>query len=110
VWHAALRPSDDASPADWLAPRLTGAIGTVTGTVPAGYVAYARILHPSARDDRWFTWAEVAKTTGRQPHALMQSHLPQRDYLLFEGSLEAVASSLAASVRTGSWPRDELRV
>jgi hypothetical protein len=45
VWHAALRASPDGSPADWLAPRLTGASGTVTGTVPAGYDAYARIFH-----------------------------------------------------------------
>jgi hypothetical protein len=40
-----LRPALDTSPAGWIAPRLTGEVHRVTGNVPNGYAAYARICH-----------------------------------------------------------------
>ena len=43
--------SDDVSPAEWIAPRLTGGFGAVTRTVPCGYPAYARICHPAGARD-----------------------------------------------------------
>jgi hypothetical protein len=45
------RMSDDVSPAEWIAPRLTGGFGAVTRTVPCGYPAYARICHPAGARD-----------------------------------------------------------
>jgi hypothetical protein len=75
MWTEDLRVSDDVSAAAWIAPRLTGGLGAVTMTVPAGYPAYARICHPAAaRDGGWATWSQVAQLTGRQAHPTMQWH------------------------------------
>lgn len=60
--------------ASWLRPRLTGDLGTVTGTVPAGFVAYARILHPVEDGDRDRSWAEIATEAGTTIHPLVQWH------------------------------------
>jgi len=89
VWHSTLRASGDESAAAWLAARLSGEPGTVTGSVPDGYAAYARILHPSEHDDRWWSWSEVVEGTGRQAHALMQWHalVGSSDSLNASGSL-----------------------
>ncbi len=63
----------DLSEAEWIAPRLTGAFGTVGLTVPIGFPAYARICHPvEDRDGQRVTWSQVAATTRRRPHPLMQ--------------------------------------
>lgn len=64
------------APAAWIRPRLTGAWGEVTGpgTTPAGYDAYARLLHPVELDDRLVPWAEVAADTGTRIHPLVQWH------------------------------------
>jgi hypothetical protein len=62
-------------PGEWIAPRLQGEFGAVTLAVPNGYAAYARICHPAIdRDGRSASWPEVARATGRTPHALMQWH------------------------------------
>jgi hypothetical protein len=85
-----LRVCDDVSPGAWIATRLTGEIGTVTGTVPSGYPAYVRICHPAPDQGRApVSWAEVARTTGRQVHPLMQWHalVGSRDHLNMRGSL-----------------------
>ncbi len=71
-------------------PRGLGEPGTVTGTVPSGYAAYARICHPAEdRNGRLVTWAEVAQATGRQAHPLMQWHavVGSPDSLNMKGSL-----------------------
>ncbi|HEX3394170.1 MAG TPA: hypothetical protein VHS52_06550 [Acidimicrobiales bacterium] len=84
------RVCDDVSPAEWIGPRLTGAIGTVTATVPAGFDAYIRICHPARDDDgHWASWSRVAETTGRRPHPLMQWHavVGTADCYNMEGSL-----------------------
>jgi hypothetical protein len=81
---------DDPSVADWIAAGLGGKFGAVTRTVPAGYPAYVRICHPAPdRDGTLASWSEVAATTGRQVHALMQWHalVGSRDWLNMTGSL-----------------------
>src|SRR5450631_3425548 len=75
MWTSQVRVLDDTTPAAWLEARLSGEFGAVTRTVPDGYPAYARILHPpQGADDEPITWAEVAATTGRTVHALAQWH------------------------------------
>jgi hypothetical protein len=58
------RWSFDASQADWLKERLDDLMaGTVASIVPAGFDAYARILHPvemSLHGDRLVRWRDVA--------------------------------------------------
>jgi hypothetical protein len=90
MWTDELRVCDEVLPGAWIAPRLTGEIGTVTGTVPSGYPAYVRICHPAPDQGRApVSWAEVARTTGRQVHALMQWHalVGSPDSLNMRGSL-----------------------
>ena len=84
------RYSADVSPAAWLRPRLAG-WGTVTSVVPAGYPAYARVLHPVDDDVRW---AEVAARTGRRVHPLVQWH-----------RLVGAAESINATDADGNSPR-----
>lgn len=77
MWTTRARVLDDPTAGAWLHPRLTGPPGTVTGTVPDGYAAYARIFHPvEFWDDHTqpTTWGEVARTTGRTVHPHMQWH------------------------------------
>ncbi|WP_432489147.1 hypothetical protein [Kineococcus sp. SYSU DK018] len=64
----------DPSVGDWLAPRLSGDFGAVGWTVPRGYAAYARVLHPVNPEPAAepTTWAGVCARTGRTAHALMQ--------------------------------------
>jgi hypothetical protein len=81
---------NNASPGDWIAPRLHGRFGAVTLAVPSGFAAYVRICHP-ARDSygRIVKWSEVAQATGRTAHALMQWHalVGSPDSDKFKGSL-----------------------
>ncbi|WP_369054884.1 hypothetical protein [Kineococcus terrestris] len=64
----------DPSLGHWLAPRLSGAFGAVGLSVPRGYAAYARLLHPVDPQPATepTTWAGVCARTGRTAHALMQ--------------------------------------
>ncbi|MFZ2113666.1 MAG: hypothetical protein WAU77_08060 [Solirubrobacteraceae bacterium] len=85
-----LRVVDDVSPAEWIAPRLSGRFGAVGLTVPRGYQAYARICHPATnKAGEPVGWSDVAEATGRRPHALMQWHaiVGSPDYLNMRGSL-----------------------
>src|ERR1019366_842327 len=75
VWTDDQRGSNDVSAATWIAARLGGKFGVVARTVPRGYPAYVRICHPAADNDgRPVGWSEVAGSTGRQAHPLMQWH------------------------------------
>ncbi len=61
--------SSDVHQADWIAPRLAPWEGDYTATVvvPAGFEAYARVLHPAQtaeHGDRLVRWAEVAAWSG----------------------------------------------
>lgn len=77
MWTDKVSIVEDVSSADWLADRLVGRWGTVAGTVPAGFEAYARILHPvefhHARREP-VTWSRVADVTGREVHPTVQWH------------------------------------
>src|ERR1700712_2431629 len=66
---AQLRWSADVGPAAWIAPRLGPFGGSVGATVPGGFEAYARLLHPI---DAGRSWADTCAETGAHPHALMQ--------------------------------------
>jgi hypothetical protein len=87
-----LRVSDDASPAAWIAPRLGGDFGAVGRTLPRGYPAYVRICHPAVgQDGSLVGWSEVARSTGRRAHSLMQWHA-------------LVGSSDALNITGSQWP------
>jgi hypothetical protein len=63
------RWSGDVHQADWIGPRLAPWEGDYTAAivVPAGFEAYARVLHPAqiaAHGDRLVRWAEVAAWSG----------------------------------------------
>jgi hypothetical protein len=65
VGNNAPRWSSDVHRADWIAPRLASWEDeyTITIVVPAGFEAYARVLHPvetAENGDRLVRWAEVA--------------------------------------------------
>jgi len=73
MWTDRIEVLDDVAPADWLAPRLGGSFGAVARTVPRGFGAYARLLHPAhGENSRPVRWSEVAARTGRQVHATAQ--------------------------------------
>lgn len=87
---AGLHAITDSSPASWIAPRLSDEFGAVATTVPGGFAAYVRICHPvldGAGEQR--DWSQVAASTGRRAHALMQWHalVGSSDPLNFSGSL-----------------------
>jgi hypothetical protein len=66
-------PAPDAAAAAWIAPRLVEQFGAVCGTIPTGYDAYARILHPAdPGGGAPLRWAEVAEANGRTMHPLAQ--------------------------------------
>ena len=70
-----LAQTDDLSAAAWIGPRL-GAFGSgVHGVIPAGFDAYARILHPAdSSTDEQVRWSTVAAAYGKVAHGLMQFH------------------------------------
>ena len=70
-------------PGGWIRPRLRR-YGTVSGTVPSGYPAYARIFHPGeaqllswrgshpVSEEQVLRWSGLAKLRGTTAHPLMQ--------------------------------------
>jgi hypothetical protein len=68
----------DVTRGSWIGPRLRG-WGTVNSTAPAGFGAYARIFHPfhagraTVDIEVEWTWAELARRTGRTMHPLAQA-------------------------------------
>ena len=63
----------DVSVGEWIAPRLGPFGGRVSSVVPAGFAAYARVLHPVGDETLSSeTWVDVCAVADRQPHALMQ--------------------------------------
>jgi hypothetical protein len=64
---------DGPAAGGWIQPELTGPGGSVTGTVPAGFDAYARILHPASdAEGNPVSWRQVAEEFGRTVHPLAQ--------------------------------------
>lgn len=101
MWTSQVRVLDDTAPAAWLEARLSGESGAVTRTVPDGYLAYARILHPPRDgENELVTWAEAAATTGRIVHALAQWHavVDSPDMVNFDESLWPYGSPTAGSL------------
>jgi hypothetical protein len=66
-------PAPNVGAAAWIAPRLVEQFGAVCRTIPAGFDAYARILHPADPGGLApLRWAEAAEANGRIMHALAQ--------------------------------------
>ena len=87
-----LSQTDDLNPAAWIAPRLGAFASGVHGVIPAGFEAYARILHPATSDgDQRVRWSDVAAACGKVAHPLMQFH-----------TLVGV-SPFDSDVRSGAW-------
>ncbi|MBX6389924.1 MAG: hypothetical protein IRZ08_13170 [Frankia sp.] len=62
----------DVSPADWVVAGTIGDWGTIGSLLPAGFAAYARVLHPAGLGERAVSWAEVARGNGRVAHPAME--------------------------------------
>lgn len=68
-----LRPTVETSAASWIVPRLGPFGSAIVATVPAGFEAYARVLHPPGSGDRVpLRWSQIAESSGRTAHACMQ--------------------------------------
>jgi hypothetical protein len=66
-----VRVLDDGQAGAWVARRLRDHDGgTVDAVVPAGFAAYARLLHPVTDGVSETTWAQAATLMGRRVHAL----------------------------------------
>lgn len=75
MWTDEVELLGDVTAADWIDPRLTGDLGHLTGTIPSGFAAYARVLHPVDRGpEGTLSWAEVAAVTGGVVHPEVQWH------------------------------------
>lgn len=74
---ATIHPDADLAEADWWDTRWPdGASGpaSVGFVVPAGFEAYARVLHPADRDGQDVPWATVAEECGTTLHPEAQWH------------------------------------
>jgi hypothetical protein len=63
---------DGPSVGAWVEPEMTGARGSVTGSLPARFEAHVRILHPASLEGAPVTWRQVADELGRAVHPLAQ--------------------------------------
>lgn len=97
VWPERFHLLDDLSESDWLRDRLddwtiTGST-TVTSTVPHGYDAYVRVLHPTQGDSP-VTWSDVARWSGRVLHPLAQWNRISKPATIDRGALPFDAEPL----------------
>jgi hypothetical protein len=72
-----MTPSEAVENAEWIGARLHPFNAYDVGAViPTGFAAYAKILHPASRwpDPTDVRWSEVAASTGRVIHPLVQFH------------------------------------
>src|SRR5467141_2505073 len=72
-------PSEAVENADWIVARLHPFNSYDVGAViPTGFAAYAKILHPAStwRDHTDVRWSDVAASTGKVIHPLVQFHAP----------------------------------
>lgn len=66
-----LRRLDDVSDGHWIEERAGDFDSGVNALLPAGFEAYARVLHPvELADDRFMRWSEVAERTGKVLHSM----------------------------------------
>jgi hypothetical protein len=74
-----LHPSSRLIETEWLAPRLRPFGTQVTSVIPDGFPAYTRMLHPARGiNDEQIPWADVAVSSGRTMHRLVQFHAINR--------------------------------
>jgi hypothetical protein len=67
-----LQPVTDADGiADWVIGGVPGEL-TIGTLLPAGFAAYARLLHPAHLEDVEVRWAAVARANNRRAHPGMQ--------------------------------------
>jgi hypothetical protein len=72
-----MTPSEAVENADWIVARLHPFKAYDVGAViPSGFAAYAKIVHPAStwRNHTDVRWAEVAASTGKVIHPLVQFH------------------------------------
>ncbi|MEL6982756.1 MAG: hypothetical protein AAFO29_10070 [Actinomycetota bacterium] len=109
--------STEVAAADWWADRLEPWLDPgIRSIVPSGFEAVTRIFHPIGyADGSVGTWAELARSTGREAHPWMQLHsiatplgqpveLPidhPRDPYVDEGDLPEPPRSTVADVLAG---------
>jgi hypothetical protein len=75
VSASGLHASTEVAAADWLRTRLRPFGSAVAAVVPDGFPAYVRILHPArGPGDVPTRWADVATSSGRVMHELVQFH------------------------------------
>jgi len=68
-----LHPTADIGAATWIGEAVTGPHGLVGGLIPAGFKAYARVLHRAVGPDGMpATWTQVAAQAQRRMHRLAQ--------------------------------------
>jgi hypothetical protein len=91
---------EDAAAAAWVAAGLSEYDGTVTTVVPAGFEAYARILHPAGLDEVPVRWGDVAAANGRSAHRAMQW-----DHIVGARRLSEQAGVWDEEPETGSLPQ-----
>lgn len=75
MWTDQVELLTTVTAADWIRPRLADGFGNVADVIPAGFAAYARVLHPveGVREEP-LRWADVAAVTGRTIHPEVQWH------------------------------------
>lgn len=70
-----LKTPSDAKAGEWVESAVRGNLGTVGGCVPRDFDSYVRLFHPATTiDGAPVGWAEVAATTKKMVHPLMQWH------------------------------------
>jgi hypothetical protein len=75
VREPGLHPSAEVGAAEWIGPRLRPFGSAVAAVVPDGFAAYVRILHPARGvQDEPVSWADIAASSGRYVHKLVQFH------------------------------------
>ena len=73
-------PATDSGPADWVGERLLPLWSAADGgqpvgaIVPTGFAAYARVFHDPTWGSKRIRWSDVAASTGRTAHPLMEWH------------------------------------
>lgn len=93
----AVRAAKESSPAQWVVDSLTTFAESVASIVPAGFEAYARILHPAwveGQDGHAVSWAKIAEANGRSIHPEVQFHALIPDAFDPSGNLRRGQSGL----------------
>lgn len=74
MWTDRVQLLRDASGAGWIGERLAPSWESIAGSVPSGFEAYVRVLHPVDTGEGYRSWAQVGAVTGRRVHPTAQWH------------------------------------